>query len=103
MLPEMQTSRRILRGGCAVAGGGTDAELKESGLLGYYTGQVSDDGAQIVGAGDDLPWYMFNSRFTFEGLIDIANKSVVGGPRAHLAIDELSICVSVAWQGYLPH
>ena len=41
-----------------------------------------------------VPWYRFNERLTFEGLIDIADEVGHDGPRVHLALDELSLLVS---------
>lgn len=39
-------------------------------------------------------WYFFNPRMTYEGLIDIGNAVYTDGPRVHLAMDELTLCVS---------
>ena len=43
---------------------------------------------------EQLFWYFYNPRMTYEGLIDLGNLVYTDGPRLHLAIDELSLCVS---------
>ena len=43
---------------------------------------------------DNLFWMQFNSRNTFEGLMDIAASSYTDGPKVSIICDELSLCVN---------
>jgi hypothetical protein len=67
----------------------SDDELLEGGVeQGEEETRLKLQACQLV------PWYRFNERLTFEGLIDIANEVGHDGPRVHLAMDELSLLVS---------
>ena len=69
--------------------------------------EATDDVVEFDAAGNRLPgapgelfWLMLNARMTHEGLLDLANRVAVDGPRCCLVMDELSLCVSGAGHRY---